>query len=242
MSVYSKIAKVMQEVGSIKKDKRNKHGGYDYMSPEAVYSGLRKLMGDNNLVCLPAIVNNEIVNQAFIIDYEFALIDADDPESIISMPWCQAVPATTKSGAIDDKAVGKASTYAHRYFLMKLFLLSDGDDDDIDNQKQPPQAQQQLPPLNPNGPTPETPIVPPGVDSVQEIEQMELEATIKAKNEFVAKLLANPALMEHYKHEKHLKNTLKLYAGEFGIDPLADGIGNVTIKLIKRKESINEQA
>jgi hypothetical protein len=189
MSVYSKISKVMADVGAIPKDKTNKFVGYRYSSTDAIYTGLRQLMAKHNIICLPAIVDVNIVDGQYHINYEFTLIDADKPDSIITMPWFQHVPVEAKGNKgfyVDDKAVGKANTYAHRYFLMKLFLISDGNDDDIENSEQvevQPSPQQSTP---------------------NQAQRAALWDKIKSDN-FIRK---------RYENENHLKNTVALFADE----------------------------
>lgn len=135
-NVYQKIAMVMASVGAIEKDKANTYQNFKYVSKDQLYTVLRSRMATVNLICLPAITNKQIVDGQWLLDYEFTLVDGDNPESLTSRQWFQSIPVNarskTKDGYMeyfDDKAIGKANTYSERYFLMNLFLISDGEDD-----------------------------------------------------------------------------------------------------------------
>ena len=76
----------------------------------------------------------------------------------------------------------------------------------------------------------------PKVDSKAEIEQMELEAIIKAKNEFLDKLKSDKTLLEFYNHPEHIKNYMPHYKDDFGTDPMQDGFVKVVANMINRKQ------
>lgn len=134
IGVYVKIATIMGAIGAVKKDARNSHQNYAYTSAEQIYTALRGIMSEHSLICIPAITAVKSDDLNYIIDYTFTLIDAGDGSQLAST-WTQTVPKMAKSSGgnyVDDKAVGKATTYAHRYFLMKLFMISSEDDPDLD--------------------------------------------------------------------------------------------------------------
>src|SRR5690606_19764338 len=62
-------------------------------------------------------------------------IDAETGETL-SQKWSSAAPHTliTRDGKEygDDKALGKAHTYAEKYFLLRTFMITSKDDPDLD--------------------------------------------------------------------------------------------------------------
>jgi hypothetical protein len=149
-------------------------------------------MHDVGLVCIPAMTNITQTDTTYLISYEFTLIDVDDPENPMVQHWAQSIPIeskSTKGNYIDDKAIGKATTYAHKYFLKKLFLVSDKDDDDID-----------------------------GVDSTQHTRRNQQQKQPDAKTTLWNKLKSDSVITEKYNHEKHIANAIKLYEGDVVAD------------------------
>jgi hypothetical protein len=137
--VALKIMHVMRRIGAVKKTERHQTG-YNYQSIDEAMNEIRPLMADVGLVVIPSIVDSELqpLDGAIprrLIKYEYLLIDADSGESV-TVGW-QADPVLgmfSKDGRWieDDKAMGKGHTYALKYFLLRLFLVSSKDDVDTD--------------------------------------------------------------------------------------------------------------
>lgn len=192
MSVASKVVQVMGAIGAVKSDKSNDYQRFSYASAELILTTARKHMHDVGLVCIPAMTNITQTDTTYLISYEFTLIDVDDPENPMVQHWSQSIPIeskSTKGNYIDDKAIGKATTYAHKYFLKKLFLVSDKDDDDID-----------------------------GSDSNQYAGRNQQQKQPDAKTTLWNKLKSDSVITEKYNHEKHIANAIKLYEGDVVAD------------------------
>jgi len=225
MSVASKIVQIMSVIGAVKDDKTNTYQNYSYVSADAMLTVARKHMSEIGLVCLPAMTNITVTDTLYLVSYEFTLIDPDEPENVIVQQWAQSIPIEAKGNKgpyLDDKAIGKATTYAHRYFLMKLFLISDRDETDIDGSDSENQY------------TKGTPIEP------KNWEQTMLEKRLTNKGALWEQIKNDIDIRFLYQHENHLVNTMKLYTDEFGAEPIEHGLDTVKANLLARKEVENE--
>lgn len=136
-ALFARIAKVAAAVGKVEKDRKHPQG-YQYFSANAVMGHLVTAMAENGLAVIPRVLNREIITesdgiQRWVIDYQFIIGDSDG--NTITVDWVGEAPLKVagKGGYSDDKSLGKAHTYAHKYFLMKLFMVSDVETDDLDD-------------------------------------------------------------------------------------------------------------
>jgi hypothetical protein len=120
-SIYKKIAQVILH-DATKQIAKSKKG----FSTDDVYAALRNAMAENNLICMPQFEGYD----GEWIHFKFTLFDADSGDSITS-DWYQLLPKPNGMMTI-DKCVGAASTYAHKYFLMRTFMLTSSDDPQLD--------------------------------------------------------------------------------------------------------------
>lgn len=132
--VYSKIVRVMADLGSIGKDAR--HGlGYKFQSVQSVKGKIQTLLIEHQLVILTQIVGWQVRDNRYIVDYEFDIVCAESGDCITRKWSSEAVLSLiNKSGkeTIDDKALGKAHSYGLKYFLLHLFMVSANDEPDAD--------------------------------------------------------------------------------------------------------------
>lgn len=131
--LFARIAKVQAAVGTIEKDA--KHGqGYNYHSAESIMHHLSSLMSSAGLITIPRVkdivpIDEDGTSVRWIIYYVFTLADIDG--NMFDAEWTGE--EILKVGQRpDDKAMGKAHTYAHKYWLMKLFMVSSVKQDDAD--------------------------------------------------------------------------------------------------------------
>lgn len=137
--LFARIAKVQSEIGAIGKDTKHPQG-YAIHSAESIMSHLNQLMPQHGLIVIPATVGlPEVIQgndkvQRYVIRYQFTIADIDG--NFFSADWIGEAPlqGVYKSGDlyVDDKAMGKAHTYAEKYWLMKLFMVSSVAQDDLD--------------------------------------------------------------------------------------------------------------
>ncbi len=198
-NIYQKIAKVILHEATQKISKGNQ--GY---SSDDVYAALRTAMAENNLICIPQFNEHYMQDGQNWVSFTFTLIDADSGDKLEST-WYQIVPAPNKMMTI-DKCIGAASTYAHKYFLMRTFMLTSSDDPKIDA----PQSDEQI------------------------ALEVEVKAKNELLNKLLAdKTLRSEG---YYPHETDIKDTMKLYKDEFGTDPLVDDFHVVMTNLKAHKD------
>lgn len=135
MTLVSKICKTKSQLGTFAADKRNKQSNYNYISADQVLDKIGEAMAKNGIVLFSAITD-ELTNtteytgsrgQAISrydarVVYEMTLSDGEDEKV---MAW---VGRGTDFSS-PDKAMYKAVTTGHKYFLMKLFNVGIGNDD-----------------------------------------------------------------------------------------------------------------
>jgi hypothetical protein len=134
-SLVTKLAEVMALVHRVPKRGRNTFHGYDYATEADIAEAIRKELADRNVMLIPAVKSYERVpvgdkgSVLTTLEMEFTFIDGDNPTDEIRRPWFGA--GTDK----EDKGLYKAITGGEKYFLLKTFLVSTGDDPEKDDQK-----------------------------------------------------------------------------------------------------------
>jgi hypothetical protein len=145
MNIYQKLIEVRKEVPYIQK--ADKGSQYQYTGSSRVLASLKKKMDELGLLLVPAItkptlhestVEYEETDQngkkkpkrttTYFTELEMTMtwINADEPKEQITVPWYgQGVDIA------GEKGVGKALTYAEKYFMLKFFnIATDKDDPD----------------------------------------------------------------------------------------------------------------
>lgn len=136
LNLYQKLAKIMGEVDKIEKTGKNSQQGYDFVEQAVVLATLRPKLAEHNIVIVPTVTNHEIERFTntkgttvfhTVLSTKYRVVNGDNPTEDIEAEW--------RGEALDysDKAVNKAMTASQKYFLMKLFNVSDKDDPDQDH-------------------------------------------------------------------------------------------------------------
>lgn len=156
MGLASRIAKASAAVGGrLKADSRNNEQKYDYISADKILSVCGQALAEQGVVVIPAIAAEvvDIVDRGngkyrYDAAVTFHMIVADDEKEITAM-WVGRGSDYT----VPDKATYKAITSGHKYFLMKLLNIGegneDGEHDPAEEAPRPqPQRQTQQPPVH----------------------------------------------------------------------------------------------
>jgi hypothetical protein len=133
-SVFKKILAVRKEVGPVKKDGKNKYQGYDYQTADAVFTAVRSAMNNHDLLLFPSMESVTAEDGCWIVMYKMTWADVDSGETWFER-WAMTLPMeakSTKGNYLDDKAMGKAGTYALRYYMMRTLQITTKDDIDND--------------------------------------------------------------------------------------------------------------
>lgn len=132
-TLYKHMAQVLAEVKAIPKTGRNQFFKYDYMTADDIMTHLRDLLSKNGIAVFARMDGDPISIEAgntkggqpryrVVAKFVFTLACAETGAAI-ECPWY--------GEAIDeqDKAINKAATAAMKYWLMKTFLLTTGDEE-----------------------------------------------------------------------------------------------------------------
>jgi len=136
LNLYQKLAAISGGLGALKKDGKAPDimGGYAFLSHGSLMGHLRNELAAHGVVIIPAITHVEshvvLVGEKqkptnhVTVKMAFTVFNADDPQERIHTDWAgEGMDAS-------DKGTQKAATSAEKYFLMKLFKVSDQDDPD----------------------------------------------------------------------------------------------------------------
>lgn len=140
------LARVMAEVSRVKKSGRNEFHRYDYATESDLTDAIRGHLAEQGVAILPSVIDvkseplasskrNEILTTATL---EITLVCAASGETRTTRWQGQGLDA-------GDKGFYKAYTGAMKYFLMKTFLISTGDDPEDDAPQQAPRQQPRAP-------------------------------------------------------------------------------------------------
>lgn len=137
LSIFAKVAKISGELGAVKKSGRNEHQKYDYQSADDVMTALNPLLSKYNLSIIPIIKGWSTFEakdgkQRYVIEYEFILACGETGEMFTCTWVSEALMSQGQNNTPDDKAMGKAHTYAQKYWLIQLFKITTKDQQDID--------------------------------------------------------------------------------------------------------------
>lgn len=123
LSIATKMAKVMTEVGRVAKNGRNDFHRYSYATEADIVEEIRGSLSANCIVFFPSVKQVLREGELTHVEMEFRFIDGETGETLESTFWgCGQDKA--------DKGLYKAYTGANKYVLLKTFLIPTGDEDD----------------------------------------------------------------------------------------------------------------
>ena len=139
LNLHQKLIEIRKTVPSLGKDKKNKAMGFPYVSSSLTLGALKGAMDLHGVLLIPRVIGVIVkdhttkggAHEYFTeINFTFSWVNADTPDDKIVCPW---YGQGLDSG---EKGVGKAMTYAEKYFLLKFFNIPT-DKDDPDRGKKP---------------------------------------------------------------------------------------------------------
>jgi len=132
MNIYEKLIEVRKEVPYLKKD--NSGYQFKFVSSSQTLGTLKGKMDELGLLLVPSVTYSKVSDHTTKkgdheyftqVEMTFTWINAEKPEEMIQ---CQWLGQGLDNG---EKGVGKALTYAEKYFLLKFFnIATDSDDPD----------------------------------------------------------------------------------------------------------------
>lgn len=130
--LINKLVKAALEVGGkLKADKTNKDQNYNYVSADKILSICGQALFSQGIAVLPEISTNTMTTTDrgngkarydCIVDFIFKITDG---ETTLSEKWL----GMGSDYMVPDKALYKAMTSGHKYFLMKLLCIGEGNED-----------------------------------------------------------------------------------------------------------------
>lgn len=127
----SKIAAAALDVGGkLKADKRNQEQKYDYVSADKILSEGGQALFKQGVVVFPQVVDQEVATierdggkKRFDATVNFRFVVSDGEEQM-ELDWV----GMGSDYLVPDKAMYKAFTSGHRYFVAKLLCIGEGNE------------------------------------------------------------------------------------------------------------------
>jgi hypothetical protein len=163
MNIYQKLIEVRKTVPYLQKE--NKGYQFNYVSSSQVLAALKHKMDEVGLLLIPSVTGKNVTIDTYEkpdgrgnakrtvdifteLDLTFTWVNAEKPEEKIECKWYGQGMDTA-----GEKGVGKALTYAEKYFMLKFFNIpTDKDDPDsfqekMDDTDKPTQSSKATKPL-----------------------------------------------------------------------------------------------
>jgi hypothetical protein len=132
MNLHEKLIAIRKGVTYLQKTSKNSQQGFQYTSSSQVLASVRALMDEHKVLLISAVLGGKLHpkgngNKMNTTELNMSMnwVDAENPKDNIMVPWygqgCDQ----------HEKGVGKALTYAEKYFILKQFnIATDKDDPD----------------------------------------------------------------------------------------------------------------
>lgn len=130
MNLVQRINQAARAVGALKPDKTNTFQSYNYISADKILQKCGDALANAGVLVLPSIVNQEVATYTggnkirYDATVEF-IFTVTDGATEFRAPWVGMGVATDSP----DKALYKAITSGHKYFLTKLLNVGIGNED-----------------------------------------------------------------------------------------------------------------
>jgi hypothetical protein len=130
-NLAQKLAAARKKIGSLQPDKRNQDQKYDYISADKILEKCGDVLADVGIVIIPSVTNvsqsateraGKSTRLDALVEFEFVITDG---ETSYTAMWA----GSGNDYSTPDKAVYKAMTSGHKYFLMKLLNIGVGNED-----------------------------------------------------------------------------------------------------------------
>ena len=146
LNIYQKLIEVRKAVPYLRKE--NSGYQFNYVSSSQVLGNLKHRMDELGVLLIPKVTGKKVTidvyektdnkgNSKRTVDYfteldmTFTWVNAENPSETIECPWYGQGLDTS-----GEKGVGKALTYAEKYFMLKFFNIpTDKDDPDSFQEK-----------------------------------------------------------------------------------------------------------
>lgn len=134
-SLVTKLAHIGKEIGAVDKSGKNSVQGYAFIEYGVVAGKIRELFDHYNVIIVPETTGYEIqqvknaknnIGYHYVLQMRFTIINGDNMSEQLSADW---MGEATDFG---DKGINKAETSGTKYFLMRLFNVSEKGENEAD--------------------------------------------------------------------------------------------------------------
>jgi hypothetical protein len=134
VNIATAIAAITADIGIVPKLGVNAFHRYRYAQMQDVLQKLTPLMAKHGLIVVQTEVGRTMFDddRAVAVEYEFTIAHSSGemwPDRPKQTGLCRC---RDSKGGFDDKAINKCHTAARKYFLLALFQIATGDEDDAD--------------------------------------------------------------------------------------------------------------
>lgn len=120
-AILAKLSRIMGSLNGLRKDGKNTHHKFNFVSHDQVMKGVRKAFIEEGIVFIPQVLNHTKTGNSVFVEMIFYYFDADSGESF-SSTWVGEGQDT------QDKGIYKAITQCVKTQLLKLLLIPSGDE------------------------------------------------------------------------------------------------------------------
>lgn len=142
LNLYQRINEVRKAIGYIQKDKSvsaGAGGNYRAVTHDTVTAMVRQPMIEQGIISYPQLISSSVSQTTtkdgsvsniirYSATYNFTFLNADKPEEQI------IIVIEAHANDNQDKAPGKALSYAKKYAILKLFEIETGEDEESRHQ------------------------------------------------------------------------------------------------------------
>lgn len=134
-SLATKLAAIGREIGAVDKSGKNTQQNYAYIEYGVVAGRIRELFDKYHVIIIPSVESvqqDEIMNKYggkgyhYVLTMTFDIVNGDDPDDREIASW------TGEASDYGDKGINKAETAGTKYFLMRLFNVSEKGEEEAD--------------------------------------------------------------------------------------------------------------
>ena len=134
-TLAAKLARIGKEIGAVSKSGTNQQQKYNYIEYGVVAGRIRELFDTYGVIIVPRVDDYQtdvVATKAggrgyhYVLKMSFRLINSDDRDDSIEATWLG------ESADYGDKGINKAETSGTKYFLMRLFNVSEKDEGESD--------------------------------------------------------------------------------------------------------------